>query len=173
MVLSEMNKKHILISMLIFCGIKVLCQIEVSNSFDHSLKKKYPSLHYTYHDSSSTHNYSNNWDFDGDGRLDSLFFKGDGAVTLSFIPIIKSSILDSTYSLSSLSCDFPYLESKESLEVKDSIASFPKLVIGDFTNDGISDVYLKAMMNETGEKMAVLITFDKDRFKIERHFSKQ
>jgi len=41
----------------------------------------------------------------------------------------------------------------------------------DFTNDGILDVYLKVSLNDTGETMPIIITFNKGEFKIEKYSS--
>jgi len=50
------------------------------------------SIEYSYMESTQTHNYSGNWDFDGDYKSDSLYFIGTGGAHLYFyLRIILSS----------------------------------------------------------------------------------
>jgi len=166
-----MNKTILLVALLSLFSFRLYSQIRVSSSFEESIKKNYPNLHYFYNEGTATHDYSNNWDLDGDGKLDSLTFKGNDAVVLSFMPIVKSSILGKIFEFPSISCDFPYLESIIFLRASDPASNFPKLVVYDFTNDGILDVYLKVSLNDTGETMPIIITFNKGEFKIEKYSS--
>lgn len=51
-----------------------------------------PGILYSYTVSTQTHDYSGNWDFDGDGEADSLYFIGTGGAHLYFyLRIILSS----------------------------------------------------------------------------------
>ena len=70
----------------------VIAQNAVANSFEEVLKRTCPLLKYSYNDSSQTHNYSGNWDFDADGKADELYFIGNGGAHLYFhLRIILSS----------------------------------------------------------------------------------
>ena len=113
-----------------------------------SLKKEYnrinPMLNYSYNDSSQIHNYSNNWDFDNDGKKDSLFFIGNGGAHLSYhLRIILSSdnlLRDFPF----LILDMPYLGSINDLKKtkEGGYPTLPQFVVHDFDSDGIDEVYL-------------------------------
>lgn len=114
------------------------------NSFASDLAKSNSSLHYSYDEEKQTHNYSGNWDFDGDGETDELYFIGTGGAHLYFyISIVLSSnskVQDFTF----LELDFPALGNIEELQN----ASFypphflPQFVVYDFDTDGLDEVFL-------------------------------
>lgn len=51
-----------------------------SNSFENRFKNT--AINYTYFEESQTHDYSGNWDFDRDGKFDTLQFIGDNGAHL-------------------------------------------------------------------------------------------
>ena len=115
------------------------------NSCKEELHLSYPDLKYSYNDSSLTHDYSGNWDFDGDGKKDKLYLIGTGGAHLYFyLRIILSS--------DSLVRDFPFLEidfpclgtAKELYEFDIVRHSYPQLVVSDFDSKGISEIYINA-----------------------------
>lgn len=63
-----------------------------SNSFEDFYRKVEPSLKYIYDSTAQTHNYSDNWDFDGDGIKDELYFVGtQGVHSYYYLKIVLSS----------------------------------------------------------------------------------
>src|SRR6185503_11589353 len=63
-----------------------------ANSFEILYKKTNPTLNYKYDQSNQIHDYSDNWDFDMDGKNDQLLFIGTGGAHLYFyLRIILSS----------------------------------------------------------------------------------
>ena len=100
------------------------------------------SINYKYIRASQIHDYSNNWDLDGDGLLDDLMFVGTGGAHTIFSLVVRLKSQKDAYTFECISTDFPKLESITILEMSDSIAILPKFVIYDFNSDGILDVYL-------------------------------
>lgn len=65
---------------------------EIGNSCQPFFDDNKVSLHYSYSVANQTHNYSGNWDFDGDGDTDELYFIGTGGAHLYFyLRIVLSS----------------------------------------------------------------------------------
>jgi hypothetical protein len=72
---------------LVFGPVWVAGQVGVGspgNTYADALRAKYPELIYSYIDSVQTHDYSGNWDLDGDGEKDGVYFIGNGGVHLFF-----------------------------------------------------------------------------------------
>jgi len=90
---------------LLSATINVLSQSDsLSNSFDEHYKKTNPTITYKYDNKKQIHDYSNNWDFDKDGKLDNLYFVGTGGAHLYyFLRIVLSS--------DNIRRDFPFIES--------------------------------------------------------------
>lgn len=65
---------------------------KTGNSCQAMLSANNTSINYSYDVITQTHNYSNNWDFDGDGKTDQLYFIGTGGARLYFyLRIVLSS----------------------------------------------------------------------------------
>jgi hypothetical protein len=79
------------------------------NSFESIYAKANPSLHYTYDTLNQIHNYSGNWDFDGDGINDDLFFVGSGGAHLYYYLRITLSSKHKQKDFRYLQIDFPVL----------------------------------------------------------------
>lgn len=99
-----------------------------------------------FHPETKTHNlsynYSSKWDFDGDGKKDSLYFIGNGgAPTYYFLRLILSSD-NKIRDFRDLEIDRPnFVESKNVLKQnKEDVG--PQFVVFDFDMDGISEIYL-------------------------------
>lgn len=118
---------------------------KLSNSYEKVYDTLYPTLNYSYHEGSHTHDYSNNWDFDRDGKKDGLFFiGGDGAHLYFHLRIILSSD-DVVRDYKFLTLDIPYLGKASELE--NSLPSsppppIPQFVVSDFDSDRVDEVYL-------------------------------
>lgn len=64
----------------------------ISNSFEQYYKRSQPALKYSYDNLSQSHNYSGNWDFDKDGKMDEVLFIGTGgAHAYYFLKVVLSS----------------------------------------------------------------------------------
>lgn len=114
-----------------------------SNSFEKDYKRTNPALIYTYDDAAQTHNYSGNWDLDGDGKKDSVLFAGNGAAHIYYyLKIILSSAV-ADVNLPMLAFDFPGLGTITALRSSDkTIPDLPQFIVHDFDSDGLADIYL-------------------------------
>src|SRR5690349_18351554 len=66
--------------------------VSPGNSCKPMIDKHKTSLHYSYDVKTQIHDYSGNWDFDGDSETDDLYFVGTGGAHLYFyLRIILSS----------------------------------------------------------------------------------
>ena len=113
-----------------------------SNSYEKKYKTKYPNLNYSYNDHSQTHDYSNNWDFDGDGKKDKLFFIGDGGAHLYFHLEIQLSSDKKTYNFPFLAIDNPFLYKEAKLDNKGNPDIFQQFVVADFDDDKLPEIYI-------------------------------
>ena len=84
------------------------CNAQPTNSLSELYKNT--DIHYSYDEASQTHDYSGNWDFDGDGIADKLLFVGNGGAHLQFWPTFYLSSNDSVFSFPSLPTDMPIYE---------------------------------------------------------------
>lgn len=117
--------------------------IEVpSNSFERAYKKEYPDLNYSYNDLSQTHDYSNNWDFDGDGKNDSLIFIGNGGAHLYFHLQLRLSSDSKKYDFPFLAIDFPNLFTELELDSEGMPNTVQQFVVADFDDDKLPEIYI-------------------------------
>lgn len=124
----------------------------ISPSFIIGLKKIHPELNYAYLDSLKTHDYSGNWDFDGDGLLDSLSFVGDDAVHTNYHLKIVLSHDHIARNFEYLLSDFPFLADNSTLSISDTmVAENGFFWVGDFNSDGKMDIYLYIRTRFGGE----------------------
>lgn len=114
----------------------------ISNSFSEYFKTNNPNLEYAYDEKLQVHDYSGNWDLDGDGKKDRLLFIGNGGAHLYFHVRI---ILSSDHSIK----DFPFLLLDMPIpgKVEDLVNSdrkyplLPQFVVYDFDSDGVDEIY--------------------------------
>ena len=100
--------KHTIVILLLVGFGLFGCNVQPTNSFSESYKNT--DIHYSYDEASQTHDYSGNWDFDGDGIADKLLFVGNGGAHLQFWPTFYLSSNDSVFSFPALSADMPIYE---------------------------------------------------------------
>jgi hypothetical protein len=145
-----------LILALLFSPCAIVCNAQVdsvgntlSNSFEEIFMDGEIEIKYTYVDSTQTHNYSGNWDFDFDGKTDSVYFVGNGGAHLYFnLKIILSS--DSlVQNITFLLLDFPLLEKVEKLKQEKfyPLPNSPQFVVYDFDSDGRDEIFLNIDKN--------------------------
>jgi len=120
----------------------------IPNSFKKRYDSLFPALKYSYDPATQTHDYSGNWDFDGDKKLDSLFFIGNGGAHLYFHLRLKLSSEDIIRDFRYLVSDFPILDSISRLKrMYGENSNFPIFVVHDFNSDGKMEVYLNTDIN--------------------------
>jgi hypothetical protein len=115
-----------------------------NNSYRSSLRAEFSNLKYQYLPPSQTHDYSGNWDFDGDGVLDNLKFIGTGGAHLYYYLEITLSTIEAKQSFRFLTSDFPILGT--ALALHDTLNSekfiFPKFVVEDFDGDHLPEIFI-------------------------------
>ena len=112
----------------------------VSNSFEYAFVNS--PINYRYVEENQTHDYSGNWDFDGDDVKDSIMFVGIGGTHLYFYLRIYLSSEKKMHDFNFLVTDYPLLEPIDSLFKHDEQAIFPLFVVYDFNKDGLMDIYM-------------------------------
>lgn len=133
---------------MVFLTIHIYAQSDTSleslpsNSFEGIYKKKYPDLNYTYDSLSQTHDYSNNWDFDGDGKKDKLLFVGNGATHLYFHLQIWLSSDKKTYTFPFLAIDLPIFAKEIKLDNEGKPEISQQFVVANFDADKLPEIYI-------------------------------
>lgn len=101
-----------------------------SNSFETEYRKSNPTLTYSYSESSQTHNYSNNWDFDKDGIKDELYFVGMGGAHLYYYLKVILSSDKKTREFNFVQLDFPFLIGTDTLKIEKTVSGFVVANVG-------------------------------------------
>lgn len=143
-------KRLIMMILLFILYEEVFSQDNIlSNSFEGIFRN---NINYNYDEKLQIHNYSGNWDIDGDGVLDSIMFIGSGGAHLYYSLFINLSKKNKDYYFSFLSIDYPFLETIDQLINSDSMDVFPKFVVHDFNHDGIADIFLNIDFRTEAQK---------------------
>jgi hypothetical protein len=87
-----------------------------------------------------SYNYSNKWDFDNDGKNDSLVFIGNGGAHVYFYLRLKLTSETITREYPTVQLDMPYFKLQEEPGVIKNPAT--QLIIGDFDKNRTTDIYL-------------------------------
>lgn len=120
----------------------------VTNSYKRMYDAKYPAFKYFYDSITQTHDYSGNWDLDGDEISDSLSFVGNGGAHLYFHLRLKISTELKARHFKYLVSDFPVLDSIDHFKtVYGKSRIYPVFVVHDFNNDGRMDIYFNTDIN--------------------------
>jgi hypothetical protein len=98
------------------------------NSYASNLLVKYPGLKYAYIDSNQTHDYSGNWDLDGDGEMDGVYFVGNGGVHLFFY--LRVVCGGRVWDLRWVEVDMPML-------------GYEQFAVDDFDGDGVKEINVR------------------------------
>jgi hypothetical protein len=128
----------------LFFSIHIFGQLDMpTNSFEAIYKEKRPTLIYRYDVEKQVHNYSNNWDFDGDGIKDEVYFKGDGGAHLYYYLVIVLSVDKKVRNFTYLDTDFPFLnvDNDSHYEANNRIFNIG-FTIFDYNKDGIMDILI-------------------------------
>src|SRR5438876_147936 len=86
-----------------------------SNSFETIYKKANPTIHYKYGNKKQVHDYSNNWDFDKDGKTDNVYFIGTGGAHLYYYLRVVLSSDNIVRNFPFIQSDFPVLPKDDEL----------------------------------------------------------
>jgi hypothetical protein len=134
-------RKLFVIIIFLSSPIIILAQNElVSNSLEYLFNNS--SVSYRYIEDKQIHDYSDNWDIDGDGIKDNIMFIGNGGAHLYFSLFIKLSSGNKDYDFKYLLLDCPLLEPIDSLLKHGRQNIFPQFVVHDFNGDGVSDIFV-------------------------------
>ena len=88
-----------------------------------------------------SYNYSNKWDFDGDNKMDSLYFIGNGGVHSYFYFKLILSSDNLARDFPTVQIDMPYISKVANLKKQNENPGI-QFVVGDLNNDGKLDIYL-------------------------------
>jgi hypothetical protein len=105
-----------------------------TNSYEILYGKNNPSLKYKYDNLTQTHNYSDNWDLDKDGKVDQLFFVGTGGAHLYFYLRVVLSSDNKTRDLDFIQSDDPVLPPDTETKKQDYIPEKYNTNFSIFTN---------------------------------------
>jgi hypothetical protein len=151
----------------------------ISNSFKKYFLDNGLTINYMYIDSTQTHNYAGNWDFDGDGKHDSLLFIGNRGAHLYFYLQLVLSSDKKQYQFPYLLVDFPLVSTKEGLIQNELLTQF---AVDDFDNDGLPEIFINTdngmanipdIWKQKGIKSKkILMSFNKGNLSI-RNYNKQ
>jgi hypothetical protein len=121
------------------------------NACAYILAGKLQRLHYRYIAATQTHDYSGNWDFDGDGRKDSLWLIGNGGAHLYFHLRIAPSSDGKIQNFNFIQIDMPCVGSVEQIDTagKRPPPVLPQFVVAPFSG--------RATVNESNDKIYVLL----------------
>ena len=117
----------------------------VTNSFAQAYKKTNPTINYHYDNLKQIHDYSNNWDFDLDGKKDQVYFIGTGGAHLYYYlrVILNADNVQRDYRF--IQSDFPVLPSDDAFNKSgfDPISSFTQFAVSDYNKDSIIDIFVR------------------------------
>jgi len=111
-----------------------------SNSFSHYFRNS--NINYSYTEKTQTHDYSNNWDFDGDGKKDSIRFEGDNGSHLHFYLVVGLSSKSSPQYFDWIYTDTPLFHPEDSLPEKSTGYLGINFVVHDFNGDLLDDIFI-------------------------------
>lgn len=129
--------------------------------------------------SNLSYNYSNKWDFDGDKKMDSLYFIGNGGAHAYFYLQIILSSNGLTRSFPTVQIDLPYSATLEALK-KWGKNPGVQFVVTDFNGDGNQDIYLnfnnssgvipKVWKNKAVKTKHVLLSFIGNKISVKDYY---
>lgn len=131
---------------LFFTSVTGLSQPNMAtNSFEEGYKKSNPSISYQYDSEKQIHNYSNNWDFDKDGKQDQVYFVGTGGAHLYFFLRVILSADKVVRDFPFLQSDFPILPPDHELQKVDfdPTNSQTQFAVFDYGNDDGKKLFIK------------------------------
>ncbi len=127
------------------------------------------------HSVNFSYDYSNRWDLDGDKKMDSLYFIGNGGAHTFFFLRVILSCDHKTRDFRFIQLDMPFPSDKASLD-KFGKDVAPQFVPYDFNGDGVLDLYLNfnnhfgsipgAWKNKGIRTRYVVLSFNKGQFTV-------
>lgn len=147
----------------------------LSSSYAPVYKQVKPSLQYRYNYSARTHDYSNNWDLDGDGKADGVYFVGNGGAHQYFVLRIVLSSDKRRREYRYIQTDLPLLLDDSLLRNADFVREsyFVGFAAFDYSKDGVVDILIFVlkvvfgsvyeMTNETSRVLQTLMWFSLPR----------
>ena len=154
----------------------------IHNSFESLYNKTNPTLKYKYDPANQIHDYSDNWDFDMDGKNDQLLFIGTGGAHLYFYLriVLSADSIERNYPFIDL--DMPILPASDKLKKTgyDPVNEFTPLAVFDADGDGINDIFLhiddqtaaansKQLKKHGIKSTDILITFKNKKIKFNNY----
>ena len=116
----------------------------LTSSFAHHYSIANPALHYRYDSLEQVHDYSGNWDLDGDGRNDQVFFVGTGGAHLYYFLRVILSSDNKVRDYSFLQSDFPLLPAENEPALSPGEGQpLPLFAAGDMDGDGSKDIFMQ------------------------------
>jgi hypothetical protein len=128
----------------------------------------YPKLRHSYDEDLDTHDYSGNWDFDGDLRKDWLFLVGNGGAHLRYHPIIILSSKLHSNDYTAISIERPMFFDANKLPSNPNEISIMEFSVYDFNKDGYDDIYFQIdplwFGNWSFESNKLILMYDTAKF---------
>jgi hypothetical protein len=150
------------------------------NSFEIDYKTLNPKINYSYDNENQIHNYSNNWDFDLDGKTDEIYFIGTGGVHLYYFLRIVLSHDKIVRNYPFIESDLPILPSDKEMENSDynPIKCFTHFAVYDFDKNNIKDIFIrlddttlrsskKALKRNKLKTNYIVLTFKNNRMELQ------
>lgn len=128
--------------LLLLCVQRTAAQATVGLPCPDLCRSLPPGLRCTYDSATQTYDYSRNWDFDGDGRLDRLELVGDHAAHLRYHPVVTLSGSEKTQRFTAFAIEYVCIDSIGYRSEMPSGGLFPQFMVRDFNGDGRVEIYL-------------------------------
>ena len=112
---------------------------------------KNTNINYRYLHGSQTHDYSNNWDFDGDKKNDTIKFIGMDGAHQYFYLSIKLSTEKEARTFPWIATDMPVLEDFKKLPDHSTAHVQQEFVVHDFNANGLPDIFVNSESHNQGD----------------------
>lgn len=126
--------------------------VEQAMSFKSVYAKNNPALKYSFNRYSLIHDYSGNWDLDGDGVPDKVLFVGNNGVHVYYHLVIILSADNKLRDFSWINIDMPMLgDTSEFNKPGDEAACLEQFAVGDLGGMGKPQIYIS--MDHSGHNI--------------------